>query len=690
MNHISDDTRTPDFKSLFESMPMPYLVLLPDDPIFTIIAMSDNYPLKTKTKREEILGRSIFEVFPDNPDDSKATGVKNLRASFMKVIHDHVTDEMALQRYDLPLPKLQGGGFEKRYWKPINSPVFDSERRLTYIIHHIEDVTKLEKLKQYEVSQSKRSYDELELAEAKYRELLESAQDAILMIGNSGTIAFVNDQTLNWFGYSREELLGQPIEILLPERFRTVHIHQKDVYLAQPTKRPMGRPGLELKGRRKDGSEFSVDIALSPSGKPEEKLVTAIIRDVTERQDRESRVRFIAQCGKILGQSLEQEDTLKKIGDLIVSEIADGCRLILCDENGEFQTVVISHRDPEMLRSLESLFSSFLARGFLPPDLSTAMQTQEIQIHRDFQKMVTLDAHIVPLERQELDRLGKFASVLIPFTSKGRTIGFARFIWNNPNWQLGKFDIQFWETVVNRIALSIENARLYEVSQRSIKVREEILSIVSHDLKNPLTTISLLSQLLLKIKENDFSKLSSYSDKIKRSADQMQRMIEDLMDFSKIQEGNLSVEKQLEKPISLIELVYEMMKGSADEKGLKFSSDVSSDLSELPFDKQRMAQALMNLVGNAIKFTNKGGQVNISVKEFPESMKFSITDSGPGIHSDDLSRVFDRYWQAQKSKTLSAGLGLSITKGIAEAHGGTVLIESQLGKGSTFIISLPK
>lgn len=151
MTH-SPSVPTPDFRALFESAPGLYLVLAPD---LTIVAASDAYLRATITQREEILGRGMFEVFPDNPDDSTATGVSNLRSSLERVLQNRVSDVMAVQKYDIRRPESQGGGFEKRYWSPVNSPVFGVDNKVTYIIHRVEDVTEFVRLKQLESEQHK-------------------------------------------------------------------------------------------------------------------------------------------------------------------------------------------------------------------------------------------------------------------------------------------------------------------------------------------------------------------------------------------------------------------------------------------------------------------------------------------------------------------------------------------------------
>ncbi|HZP67044.1 MAG TPA: ATP-binding protein [Rudaea sp.] len=146
----------PDFRLLFESAPGLYLVL---DPSFTIIAASDAYLRATMTERARILGRDLFEVFPDNPDDPSATGTRNLRASLERVLKQKAADTMAVQKYDIRKPESEGGAFEERYWSPRNIPVFDGDARLVAIIHRVEDVTEFVRLKQHSTEQAQHSQE---------------------------------------------------------------------------------------------------------------------------------------------------------------------------------------------------------------------------------------------------------------------------------------------------------------------------------------------------------------------------------------------------------------------------------------------------------------------------------------------------------------------------------------------------
>jgi two-component system, sensor histidine kinase len=262
-----------DFRALFEAAPGAVLVLRPD---FTIVAASDAYLSATMTRRDQLVGRGIFDAFPDNPDDPGATGVRNLRASLMRVREQGIADTMAVQKYDIRRPESEGGGFEERHWSPVNSPVFKrGTRELLYIIHRVEDVTGSVRLTRLD--------SEVREAEDRARALMNSAPDAIVVTGRDGTIVLVNNRTETLLGYSREELLGKPVEVLLPERLRGKHTGHRANYLRAPVLRPMGA-NLELVARRRDGTELPVEISLSPVPTSGGLEIACAIRDISDRR----------------------------------------------------------------------------------------------------------------------------------------------------------------------------------------------------------------------------------------------------------------------------------------------------------------------------------------------------------------------------------------------------------------------
>lgn len=300
----------PDFRLLFKSVPGLYLVLAPD---LTIIAVSDAYLRATMTEREEIVGRGIFDVFPDNPNDLDATGVRNLRASLHRVLKDKVPDSMALQKYDVRRPQSEGGQFEERYWSPLNLPVLNSKGEVLYIIHRVEDVTDFVQLKEkqaknQEVTEEARARAEqmeaeiflrsrevkerkeaLSLIEQRFRSLVEAVRDyAIYLLDPQGNVFTWNMGAERIKGYTQEEIVGK---------------HFSCFYT--PEDQASGKPAAALEiaaseGRyeeegwrvRKDGSRFWASVVITPIRDQSGTLTwfAKITRDLTERKKAERKL----------------------------------------------------------------------------------------------------------------------------------------------------------------------------------------------------------------------------------------------------------------------------------------------------------------------------------------------------------------------------------------------------------------
>lgn len=442
----------------------------------------------------------------------------------------------------------------------------------------------------------------------------------------------------------------------------------------------------ELKCLRKDKRELSVTNGLNSTNSPTERIVTGIISDIAERKKREWQAQFLAKAGRVLAETFEDVNPLKKMADLVVNEISDGCAVRLLGEAGELVTVAVAHRNPRMQDIVESLVKSLGVRNSFSTEIYDALKTDSVQMRNDSNEVRSADIKMTDDEKRYLDQIGEHDSATIPLKVRGKVIGLLSLMSDKSRWHFEDSDREFLQSLGTQVALSIENSRLYNKAQHAIKLREEILAIVSHDLKTPLMTIQIAGKILPRSTDNQ--KLLNLSQKILKSTEQMDRMIADLMDFAKIQEGNLSIEKSLEDPKELLDMVFEMMKAQAEAKNLELSLEVPNPIPAIHYDKHRIAQALLNLVGNAIKFTGPGGKVKIAAVKKEGVVLFSVTDTGPGISKEDLPKIFDRYWQAKRSKTISAGLGLSITKGILYAHGALIDVESELGRGTTFSFAL--
>jgi len=248
---------------------------------------------------------------------------------------------------------------------------------------------------------------------------------------------------------------------------------------------------------------------------------------------------------------------------------------------------------------------------------------------------------------------------------------------------LGFFVLVTDVTELKKAQLAAEEER--QKALAAIAIREDVLAIVSHDLKNPLSAIGLIAHMLTHIGPDEQEKLAAMAGRIKRSTDMALNLIRDLLSFAKIQSGALEIERKSSK----IDAIFAPVKMQADAKHLRLQAEIPARLPEVFVDGDRVGQVLSNLLGNAIKFTPEGGSVNVSARETDDQIEVAVSDTGPGIPPEDIARAFDRFWQATRTRKSGAGLGLSIVKGIVEAHGGKVWVHSCIGEGSTFLFTLP-
>lgn len=224
------------------------------------------------------------------------------------------------------------------------------------------------------------------------------------------------------------------------------------------------------------------------------------------------------------------------------------------------------------------------------------------------------------------------------------------------------------------------------------EARKELLSIVSHDLKSPLNALLILNDLLIKnMPQNDQSSDRSRKllEKSYQVAENMKKMIHDLLDASRIEAGKLEINPVKCSGESVLNQSLELIEPSATAKNITIEKLIPSDLPPLLADSERLAQIFSNLLSNAVKFTYPEGHIEIQAKAIKSNVEFSIRDNGPGISPKDQERLFERFWQAEKSKKLGTGLGLSICKELVLAHGGKIWFESKLGKGTTFFFTIP-
>jgi signal transduction histidine kinase len=277
----------------------------------------------------------------------------------------------------------------------------------------------------------------------------------------------------------------------------------------------------------------------------------------------------------------------------------------------------------------------------------------------------------------------------VPLVARGELLGALTLVSTRASRIFGPSDLRLAGELAHRASLALENTRLYRVATRAIQLRDEVLGIVAHDLRNPLGAI-VMQTALMRRREGEIDPRSRASaETIERAAKRMSRLIEDLLDVRRMEAGRLAVDRARVPAAEVISDVIEAQAPLVSAAGIELRSAVTQELPDVWCDRERLLQVFENLVGNAIKFTKPGGSIIVGAAPREGAVLFWVADTGAGISAEDLPHVFDRFWQARGARRAGAGLGLPIVKGIVEAHDGRVWVESAPGRGATFFFELP-
>ncbi len=479
-----------------------------------------------------------------------------------------------------------------------------------------------------------------EAAEARFRRLLESAPDAIVISNSDGHVVLVNRQTEAAFGCHRDELLGKRVGTLVPERFRKAYAGHLATYYADPRGRPMVA-SAELYAQRKDGSEFPVEISLSPMESEGKVLVTSVIRDVSKRKRAE--------------EVLEQ---LRRQNELILGAAGEGICGIGLDGIARFV-------NPAAARMI----------GWESEDL-VGKAMHDITHHS------RPDGTPYPKEECPI--------------SLALQDGTARSVSNEVFWRRdgSSFPVEYLSTPIREkgeIVGAVVTFRDITERREVERMKDEFISVVGHELRTPLTSIHGALGLMAS------GRLGALSVKGQRmleiavaNTDRLVRLINDILDIERIESGKVTMSRQTCDAVDLITQAADAMQAMAEKVGVTLSVNPQSH--RLWADPDRIIQGLTNLLSNAIKFSPRDGTVWLTVEKRGDEILFQVKDQGRGIPKDKLESIFERFQQVDASDPREkggTGLGLSICRSIVKQHGGRIWAESKLGQGSSFFFTLP-
>ena len=415
--------------------------------------------------------------------------------------------------------------------------------------------------------------------------------------------------------------------------------------------------------------------------------------EIRERERAEQALRLLTDASSVLAASLDYDNTLHNIVQFIVPHFADLCVIDMIPAEVEPRRVVLAHRDQAQETTIHQMINAALPNGWNSSDpLIQGLQRGETQ----FIPRISSERIAAYVEHDEqaalLQALGFRSAICLPIQMDDCTIGIMALLYSTSGRQYVEADVLLATELSRRVSLAIEHALLYRAKQQALSARDQFLSIASHELKTPITTILGYAQLLERrfarlpdIEPRNLNALHTLSDQCQR----LDRLIRSLLDLSRIQTGQFTLDTL---PMDLTRLTRQIV----DEIQPSISEHVVSLTSEeqpllIHGDELRLAQVIHNLVQNAIKYSPNGGTIEVSVRAKDSMVELLVHDQGLGIPAESLPQLFNRFFRASNVEPQVAGLGLGlyVVKQIVELHTGTIEVQSVEGVGSTFIVRIP-
>lgn len=713
------------FRVLFEAVPGLYLVVTADD-AYRVVAVSDAYLAATYQRREDTLGRGLFELFPADPADAQSDGVRNLRASLERVRRLGRTDAMGLQRYPIPRPTAMGGGFEERYWSPLNAPVLGDDGRVRHIIHRVEDVTAFVRLEQ----QASRRESAWQRAEARLQHMradvvlraqeLQRLNDRLRMAQRMAQLGSWELQ-LPAGALTLSEHMCRLLGVRADAAPATLeafaaHVHAQDrereALARQQSLQRQEAVEVEYRIVQADATVRHVFSCVEPVLDEQGRalLLAATVQDVTERKSAEQRLQMhvarlelLHGVTRAIGERMDVPGIFRVLVMRLEQDLElDFCAVAVCD--GETAQATLSHVGlAGEARARRMGWTVGMELPVAADGLLRAVQG-ELVYEPDTARL----SFELPRRMAEA---GLRSLVLAPLRVDGHTHGLLLAACRRAN-AFASTDTEFLFQLGEHGGLAMRQAQMHgalkdafnklrrsqhaALQHERLRALGEMASGIAHDINNALSPVTLYTESLLEQESGLSSAGRAKLETMQMALDDVSRTVSRMREFYRRDDDS-----EDRVPVSMNLLVRQVVEltqprwrdlalreGAAIEVGL----ELQPDLPTIAVSEAEWREALVNLVFNAVDAMPQGGALTLRTHrviapDTGDAVELTVGDTGAGMDEDTRSRCIEPFFTTKGRR--GTGLGLAMVYGTVQRHGGTLRIDSHLGQGTQVTLTIP-
>jgi PAS domain S-box-containing protein len=522
--------------------------------------------------------------------------------------------------------------------------------------------------------------------QAQIQVITDAVPALIALVGKDLRYRFANETYRGWFGRDPASVIGRTlVEVMGPQGYETVREHVEhalggaDVKYEVLMPYPMGvrRVRAQLMPLRTRTGAVDGFVAL--------------VQDISAERRREEKLQFLAEASATLTSSLDFEETLRKLAALAVPRLADWCAIEMLTGDDQSEQLAVAHVDEAKVDHAWSLRETYPIDWSQRFGLPEVLRTGRSELYEEIPEELLSRSAVDDAHLGVIRALGLRSAIIAPLIARGRILGAITLVSAESGRKYDAADLTLVEDVAARAALAVENARLYREAREAVRKRDDFLSVASHELKTPLTSLKLTVAALEReaVRAGIPPSFQARLDRIQTQSTRLAALVDQLLDVSRMSMGRLVLEREA---VDLRELAAEVVQRFADEASRLGTRVTLTAADPVPIrgDRQRLDQVLTNLVSNALKY-GAGSPVDVQVDcNSGSGPTLRVHDGGPGIPSEEQDRIFERFERGRDTEGhVGMGLGLWIVREIVLAHRGQLWVQSPPGLGTTFGVSLP-